>query len=386
MPKRVALVSQANYDPPSLERSLIRAIELAGFDLSAVRGRRVLLKPNMLGAYPPSMGITTHPSFVAAVGRIFRDAGACVLVGDSPDGVHPIEKTWEVTGMREICRSIGAREARFEAAGGVERDGLWISHAVFDADIVVNLPKFKTHGLTILTLAAKNLFGCVSGMQKTRHHRDCKGRDEFAGLIVRIADIVRPALTIIDGIVAMEGEGPSAGKLTDLGVIVAGQGVHAIDAACCMLVGLSPIELDTLAAAKRLGLWDDGEPIELVGDPLDELRPVRFDLPSTYTRGMRDWWITRFVIDRIWSGMSAQPVIDPKICVSCGLCVDGCPLDAISQEDTDEAPEIDEKKCIQCMCCHEICPNRAIYLRSSLTVRLARWLSNRRSRRAKETQ
>ncbi|MFA4875714.1 MAG: DUF362 domain-containing protein [bacterium] len=380
MSHRVAFVGQKNYEPLSLNRSIRRAIELCGFDLNRVRGAKVLLKPNMLGAYPPSMGVTTHPAFVASVAGIFKDAGAVVSAGDSPNGVYSNEQTWERTGIRAACLEAGISEAAFEASGSVARDGLMIARAALDADYVVNLPKFKTHGLTIMTLAAKNLYGCINGMQKTALHRECKNIPEFADVVARVAGIVKPALTIIDGIVAMAGNGPSAGTLVELGVIAAGTDVHALDAACCRLVGLDPRELDTLAAAQRQGLWDGAEEIDLAGDPLDTLRPKKFSLPVTYTRGMRDWWVSKFIVARIWSGMRAQPRIDPDICRRCLLCIDACPVAAIDQAKTDAAPMIDEDACIQCFCCHEICPYRAIDLRKSALLRFAGWMSRRRSR------
>ncbi len=381
MSHRVAFVAQKNYEPQSLERAIRRSIELCGFDLAAAHGARVLLKPNMLGAYPPEMGVTTHPAFVAAVGRIFKQAGASVSAGDSPNGVYPLERTWEATGMRAACMEAGLAEERFEAGGSVTNGGLFIARAVLDADIVVNLPKFKTHGLTILTLAAKNLYGCINGMQKTRLHRECKTLAEFAEVVARTAGIVKPALTIIDGIVAMDGNGPSAGDLVDLGVIAAGTDVQSLDAACCALIGLDPKELDTLAAAKRLGLWDDDERIEIAGDGLDSLRPKKFTLPVTYTRGMRDWWISKFVAARIWSSMRAQPVIDEARCVRCLLCIDACPVAAIDRKAVDSVPLIDDEACIQCFCCHEICPQKAVDIKKSRALKLFGWLSSLRTRR-----
>lgn len=379
MPERVVLLSQRTYESSSLEAALRRAISLSGFDLESIRGKRVLLKPNMLGAYPPEMGVTTHPAFVAAVIRIFKEAGATVLVGDSPNGIHPLELVWEVSGLRAVCQESGAQESGFESSGNVERKGVRIARAAAEADIVVNLPKFKTHGLTVLTLAAKNLFGCVNGMQKTRIHRNVPCRQDFAEVIARIAAAVDPDLTLVDGIVAMEGNGPTGGDPVDLGCIVAGTNVHAIDAACCRLIGLAPLELDTLAAAARLGIWDGAFP-ELVGDPLESVQPQRFPLPATYTRGMRDWWISRLVIDWIWSSASAQPVIDQGRCERCLLCVKGCPVAALPPPTGDQCPRIIEARCIQCLCCHELCPHRAIELRRSLGVRIAGGLASLRGR------
>ena len=277
---RVAFVRERSYDPPALRASILRTLELLGFDLSSARGQRVLLKPNMLGAYPPSMAVTTHPAFITVIGRLFQEAGARVAVGDSSNGVHGIENTWEATGIRAACREAGLEEVHFEACGSVSRGGFMIARAPLEADVVVNLPKFKTHGLTTLTLAAKNLFGCIAGMQKFGLHRANIARRDFATAVVKIADEVRPALTIIDGIVAMEGNGPSGGTPTALGVIAAGREIHAVDAACCRLVGLPPEELETLAAAERAGLWDASSPIEIVGDPLEELRPCASPSPT----------------------------------------------------------------------------------------------------------
>ena len=379
MPHQVALIAQADYEPESLSDSISRSIDLAGFDLAAVRGRRVLLKPNMLGAYPPHMGVTTHPAFVEATARIFKEAGAKVAVGDSPNGVHPISQAWEVSGIREACLRAGVPEVQFEASGGSERGGLMISNAALQADILVNLPKFKTHSLTVLTLAVKNLFGCINGMQKSGHHRRHPDRYSFAELLVRVADILRPALTIMDGVVAMEGNGPSAGKLINLGVIAAGTDAHVLDAACANLVGLDPLELETLAIASRKGLYNPSDSIDIVGDPLEQLRPRRFALPVTYTRGMLDWRISRLVMNRIWSGTSAQPVISPKRCRLCGLCVEACPVDAIAQADPERPPRIEPRRCVQCFCCHEVCPHKAIDLKQSLAVRIDRWTIGLRS-------
>ncbi len=380
MGNKVAVVAQPDYESPGLDSSLRRAIELAGFDLSAVRGARVLIKPNMLGAYPPSMGITSEPALVTAVSRIFSEAGGDVFVGDSPNWMHDIRRVWEVTGLREAVRAGGARELLLEPAGSVTRNGVLISRAVAESDFVINLPRFKTHGLTVMSLAVKNLFGCVCGMQKSIHHRDSGDRKGFAELLVRIAEAARPALTIVDGIVAMEGEGPSGGELVKMGVLLAGTDVHSLDAACCRLVGLPPLELDTLSVAQRMGLFDNEARIDFAGDPVDQLTCREFRLPSTYTRGSRDWWISRFVMDRIWNAARVKPFIDPELCKRCLLCVGGCPVSAIGEQKGGAAPVVDEKRCIQCFCCHELCPHKAIELRRGRAVRLVGWLIGRQTK------
>lgn len=378
MQERVAMVRQRSYEPDSLRRAIKRAIILTGFDLESVAGQSVLLKPNMLGAYPPSMGVTTHPQFVAAAGTVFKEAGAEVSVGDSPNGVNVPKRVWELTGIEAACREAGLTVAGFEAAGGREIDGRRISNAALDADLIVNLPKFKTHGLTILTLAVKNMFGCVNGMQKSGVHRAFPDNRSFSREMVKIAEVVRPALSIIDGITAMEGDGPSAGILRDLGLIVVGQDMHRVDEACCNAIGFDPGELETLDEARAFGYWEPGG-IELVGD---EVKRIDFLLPTTYTTNRRDWWISGVAIRLIFGNLGAQPKIDRSRCKRCGMCVDACPVDAIEGRGEDLAPRIKKDLCIQCFCCHEICPHRAIDLRPSASLRIWRWLTNRRSARA----
>ncbi len=378
MQHKVAFIGQRDYEPISLEASIRRAIDAAGFDLAAVRGKRVLLKPNMLGAFAVSMATTTHPEFVAAAGRIFKKAGAEVWVGDSSNGVHPRDQVWEVTGIREACRREGLIEKPFEAAGSDERAGFLISKVPLAADVIVNLPKLKTHSLTVMTLAVKNMYGCICGLQKSALHAKHPKPYEFSEMCVRLAEAVKPALSIIDGVVAMEGNGPSGGPLKNLGVIAAGVNMHAVDWACCALVGVAPMEVDTVRAAVSLGLWRECDGAAAVGDPIDALRPAGFLLPATYVRGVRDWRISHFVTRIIWKRLKAEPSISRARCLLCGLCVRSCPVAAIDWPDESRAPKIAKRRCIECFCCHEACPHKAIDIRRSIPLRIWRALADKR--------
>ncbi len=379
MSHRVASIAQSNYEASSLAASIRRAVKLTDFDLAAVRNKRVLLKPNLLGAFPPALGVTTDPRFVAACVRLFQEAGAAeVALGDSPNGVHPLDLVWEVTEMDRVCRETGARAIRFESSGSTTRNEIAIARAVVETDFVINLPKFKTHSLTVMTLAVKNCFGCINGMQKAGLHRQHPKRDAFARMLVRVAEAVRPALTIVDGIIAMEGNGPSAGALVDLQRIVVGTNVHAVDAACCRLIGVDPMRIDTLAAAHTLGIWSEDDPIVIVGETTGA-QPFR--LPATVGSGARDWWLSRLVMKLIWLNFSAHPRIAPSRCRRCGLCVKACPVGAIAWPDEKEAPQIDKDKCVDCFCCHEVCPHRAIDIRRSLGIKLFDRLTAWRHRR-----
>jgi len=374
----VSIIHQQNYDPRSLRSSISKSIELTAFDMSSVNGKRILLKPNMLGAFLPEMGVTTNPSFLREVINIFQSHSAIVEVGDSPNGVHPPNEVWRISGIEDICRETGAKAIQFEKSGSITRGEYMISNAVTDADIIINLPKFKTHGLTALTLAVKNLFGCVNGMLKTKLHRDSPNGEEFSKEIVKIAELIQPDLTIVDGIIAMAGNGPSAGELVNLGAIVAGTNIHAVDSVCAEIIGIDPIEVNTITAAVELGYWKNSETIDLLGDDPSIFGGINFPMPSTFRSKKLDWWISRFLLDRIWSNISAKPEIIDGKCIRCNMCHMACPVRAISKANQEKPPIIDKSKCIECFCCHEICPKSAIELKTSTLLKIIKFFSNRR--------
>ena len=381
----VSIIQQVDYESTSLTQSITQSIELSGFDMGSVKDKRVLLKPNMLGAFLPEMGVTTHPSFVKAVIEIFQRAGAIVSVGDSPNGVHTPDEVWETTGIRAVCFETGVCEVQFEKGGSVACGGFMIARAALDADIIINLPKFKTHGLTALTLAVKNLFGCVNGMLKTRLHRESPDRAKFCKEIVRIANEIQPALTIIDGITAMAGNGPSGGDVVGLGAIVTGSNMHAVDSACAGVVGIDPVDVDTIAAAIVLGHWSESESIDFVGEDPKIFMDINFPMPSTFKTKKLDWWISRFILSRIWNGLSVKPQIITAKCVRCNMCEMACPVDAISKADHGKPPLVNKSKCIECFCCHEVCPEKAIELKGSPLLRIARFFADRRRQLLEKT-
>lgn len=389
MNHKVSLIRCEDYGLDKLADVLRRSVSLVDFDTASLIGKRVLLKPNMLGAYPPEMGITTHPAFLEAAIILFKKFGATVWVGDSANGIFPIDQVWERTGIREVCRRHDVVEKVFEREGGVLKDGIFIANPVLEADLVVNLPRFKTHGLTVLTIAAKNLYGCVPGLQKTRYHQKAIDRTEFAKIVVRVAEIAKPALNLVDGIIAMEGNGPSAGRLIPMNIVLAGTNHHAVDSICAEMVGLDPKDVDTIEAAASLKLWDLSSKITIVGENIKNCRPASFNLPKTFTKGMRDWWISLFVIDKIWNGITIKPKINKKTCQRCGLCVKACPVNAITAPEKLDlkgpAPKVVNKLCMECYCCHEICPYKAIDLNESWGVKIGRFLGERRIKKILET-
>ncbi|MFH1874550.1 MAG: DUF362 domain-containing protein [Pseudomonadota bacterium] len=380
----VGLLKCSEYKLDLILEKFQKLLELIQFDTNGVRGKTVLLKPNMLGAYPPEMGITTNPIFVEAAIVLFKELGAKLWLGDSPNGIFPIEEVWEKTGMHALCKKYQVEEKPFERSGSINRQGIQIAKPVLDAEILVSLPKLKTHGLTILTVATKNLYGCVPGLVKTTYHKKFLDHFSFSRHLVKIAQLAKPSLHLVDAIVGMQGNGPSAGDLIKLNVILAGQDHHLIDEACCQLVGLNPEHLDTLIAARNFKLWKTSNSLKIVGDNLEDCKPKSFILPKTYTKGWRDLWISKFVIEQIMCKVSIKPKIIKDVCVHCGLCVKSCPVQAITQKDENSVPKISNKKCIECYCCHEICPSKAIDLNESFFIKLWRYFSEHRIKKLTE--
>lgn len=369
---KVSIVRQVDYDESELEGSIRNAIDLCDFDLRSVAGKKVLLKPNLLGAFPPERGVTTNPSFVYAAARVFIESGAEVSVGDSPNGIFEPELCWKTSGLKDACERAGARETHFESGGSRRVGKIMLANAALDADILVNLPKLKTHSLTGITVATKNLFGCVSGMMKSGHHRDNPRRDDFSRLLVEIAEAIKPALNIVDGIEAMEGNGPSSGSLRNISAIIAGSNHHAVDTICAKIIKQGPANVDTLRAASNMGVWDLEAHIETAGDEISDFICEDFKMPATFNRGAVKFGISKMLERVVWSNLSTQPAIDANECRRCYLCVKACPVEAI-EHDPGKPPMIDKKTCIQCLCCHEVCPYKAIHFKQSWLSKLGRW-------------
>jgi len=347
------LVQDADYDIPieKVERVFERfPLELAG--------KSVLVKPNLLGKFAPEKAVTTHPSLVRAVVACVRARGGNVIVGDNPGlrcyGAN--EKAGESTGVAEASDgafqniAAGTRTVRLDGSSAGE---VVISSAVLDSDVVISLPKMKTHMLTQMTCAIKNTYGYLSGGEKIRLHSLSKGCREFSELVLDIYQVRPPDLTIVDAVVAMEGDGPSAGEPRAVGKLIAGRDAVLVDLLATKIMRVDPMNIDQLRIARERGLLDkDIETLALEGD-LGNGAPFR--MPSNF-KSKLGFGAFNFV-GSVFRRGTRLAVIEGR-CVKCKLCVDQCPVDAITMTDY---PRFDDKKCIQCYCCHEICPESAIH-------------------------
>jgi uncharacterized protein (DUF362 family)/Pyruvate/2-oxoacid:ferredoxin oxidoreductase delta subunit len=368
----VSIVECADYDTEMVKEAVRKALSLIGGWQGIVeRGNRVLVKPNMLSAHPPENGVTTHPAVVRAVVELVQEAGAEALIGDSPGGTSQnLAHCWDVCGYREVSKVTGAplisldREIlEVEVAGGVIYKRLHLSRTVLEVDALITVPKLKTHSLTLLTGAVKNLLGLIPGGGKIEFHRRCPRPDDLGEAIVDILSVARPKLALMDAVVGMEGNGPVSDKLRGIGVILASRDSVAVDTVAQAMIGLKPSDVPTTRAAARrkLGTADLRE-IELLGRSLKVVED--FALPSNTV--MRS--IPRPFLGLIARRMMIRPQAMVDKCTNCGLCVNSCPVDAIYINK--QPVRVDYKKCILCLCCYELCPEKAMDLRKSLLARL----------------
>lgn len=374
----VSLSRCADYRDDQVSAAVRACVDgLGGIGRFVHSGQRVLVKPNLLRAAPPERGVTTHPSVVKAVVRLVQEAGGRAIIADSPSGPGSrayLSVVYERTGMTGVARETGAelsydlRKATVPFPAGHLLKEFEVLALAAEADVIINLPKLKTHNLTLLTGAVKNLFGLIPGTVKVTHHARLPDRDRFSGLLVDIHSCCRPALAIMDAVEGMDGNGPSSGRLRQMGLLLASEDGLALDLAAAAIVGIAPLAVPTLAAAARWGLVSGkAEEIEFIGLSLEEARlSPPFAAPATYERALA---ARPSLFLHLWPAnlLGLYPSANER-CTACGTCVANCPVGAISI--VGRRALMDVRKCIRCYCCHETCPHDAVILKRRPLARL----------------
>lgn len=371
MRQPVNLVNCPDY--ASVPEALSRLMDgLGGMNRFIKAGQSVLIKPNLLSEHVPEDAVTTHPEVVRTLIRLVKATGASPWVADSPAMIAELRRVWERTGIEAVCREENVPLVNLEKAGSksFEEQGIQFTLAapVLEADAIITVPKVKTHVLTGLTGAMKNLYGTVPGLQKAAFHKTYPYPDDFARLLVAIFRRVKPALAVADGVLGMEGNGPSAGIPVRLGFLAASADALALDVVLCRTLGLEPRNIVHLEAARQAGLGlQDWSRIELGGDPvIQALQPRAYRLPSTVPIQYVPRWLVKLVEPYIWHR--------PRFlshCIYCGKCVKACPAKALAQP-PGQRPVLTPAKCIACCCCHEMCPVHAIEMQPSPFFSFAR--------------
>ena len=364
------ILKNASYEYEILRSRIFEILDGLG-DERIGKGGTVLIKPNLLAPAPPDKAMLTHPLVIRATVEYVLEKGAKARISDSP-AIGSFEKVLRESGIRETLRGLEVEYREFRlsetVAIGAPFKSIEIARDALRADTLINLPKLKTHTQMLLTLGVKNLFGCIVGFRKPEwHFRTGVDREMFAKLLVQINDILRPPITILDGIVAMEGQGPGRGGTpTDLGVLIGSDSAISLDITVCEMLRIDPDRLPTNKAAREMGLADDriereGDLPEVRGFKLPEITPLVFG-PRRLHGIMR-----RHLVQR--------PVSDKALCRLCGECWKYCPAEAITSDR--KKLRFDYEKCIRCYCCIEVCPHAALRAVETLPGKIVRKMVKR---------
>ena len=367
---KVVLIRCESYDFNEVKKAVEKGFDLLGGTLNFVsENDRILLKPNWLSADPPEKCVTTHPAVFKAVSEILQSVGAKLSYGDSPAFQSP-DTAAKRTGIAAVADEMNISLADFKAGKeiffqqGHQNKKFTIANGVLDSDGVISLPKMKTHGFQRVTGAVKNQFGCIPGPRKGVFHMRIPDASEFAQMLIDLNAYIHPRLYIMDGIMAMEGNGPRGGTPRKMNVLLFSTDPIALDATECRLMNLDP----SLVLTNKVGMESGAgtyleEDIVILGDPIESFIAKDFKVNREPVKPFKP----SGGINVIKNALVPKPYIIENKCVRCGVCVNMCPVTpkAVDWHDGNKKnpPTYKYERCIRCYCCQELCPESAIHLK-----------------------
>ncbi|MFA5434577.1 MAG: DUF362 domain-containing protein [Candidatus Neomarinimicrobiota bacterium] len=319
------------------------------------KGKKILLKPNILADVPPERAVTTHPSVFRAVAYYLLERGALVLAGDSPAIHNPLFAA-KGCGIQQVCRELKIPWIDF-IEDSFSCKGFRLAGILKEVDYVFSLAKCKTHEFAYYTGAVKNLFGLIPGFSKAMMHAKYPNRQVFAAMVVDLLNIVKPDFAVMDAVIAMEGAGPQNGQPRHLGLLLASTNSVALDVSMAQIIGYDPLDIPILANALQRGiqLKDIGD-IILEGGVLKDFRVKNFKRIAIERKYNFVYMGVRF--EQLRRRFDRRPVFDHDRCILCQKCVQMCKAEALKVRDGKIT--IHDPNCIRCYCCHEVCPVSAI--------------------------
>ena len=373
----VSVVSLGEYDVEMAKAALTELLmPIGGLDFVKA-GDVVVIKANLVSAMKPEEAATTHPVLLSALCELLRERGAGeIVIGDSPGGLYNtshLTKVYNATGMHE-CEAHGATlntdftesEARHPEAKVCNA----FSYTTYldRADVIINFCKLKSHGMMGMSAAAKNIFGVIPGVTKPEYHYRFPSYEDFADMLLDLDEYFHPQLSIVDAVVGMEGNGPTAGTPKKMGALLASHSPHTLDMVAARMIGYEPFEIPTLEAACRRDMVpeSDGE-LTIYGELAPLLVP---DFERVTERRSLGFWGSsknpfKSILGKLVSKILAtRPYLEADMCVACGVCKNICPAKAIVIKDGKAI--IDRGKCIRCFCCQEFCPKSAMKVKKTV--------------------
>lgn len=376
---KVALVRCESYEYDEVKAAVEKGLALlGGAEKFAGSGEKILLKPNLLSADPPEKCTTTHYMVFKAVGEVFKRTGAILSYGDSP-GIHTPEAAARKSRIAGAAEELGIPLADFHKGDevsfkeGIQNKRFVIARGVLESDGIISLPKLKTHGFARMTGCVKNQFGCIPGTLKGEFHVRVPDVLSFSRMLVDLNNLLKPRLFIMDGIVAMEGNGPRGGTPKKMNMLLFSADPVALDATVCRIINLNPEYVPTVKFGKEAGLGTYiEEEIELVGGSIEDFYDPSFSVKREPVKPYKPGGVVQI----LRNSLVPKPHIDAAKCVKCGVCVNACPVKPKALDWHDgvktDVPSYIYKRCIRCYCCQELCPQSAIELKVPLVRRLFR--------------
>ncbi|MDD4003816.1 MAG: DUF362 domain-containing protein [Elusimicrobiaceae bacterium] len=364
----VSIEKAAGYDRQIILDTVRKSFaNLGGVEKFIKPGMTVVLKPNLVLGKTPETAATTHPELVRAVGQIVRQAGARAVLAESPGGPYTpqrLKAVYTTTGMTGAAQDAGIElnydtsSRKLDNPAGKYLKKTEIITPLAEADVIINLCKLKTHGQMVYTGAAKNMFGAVPGILKAEYHMRMPEYDRFADTLIDIFLSVRPALSIMDGVVAMEGCGPTAGTPRQAGLILASEDAFALDLSAAAIIGAEPDAIPMLRQARLRGLAPQSlDAITFPAETPETVRVRDFVIPQLDHLRAVDFLKNNALLSALSEKLRPYPVFTGQ-CVKCGDCVRACPVSVIRMGKN--RPCADLGKCIRCFCCQELCPAKAV--------------------------
>lgn len=374
---KVSIVKCDSYSKNILASSIEKCIGLlGGFEKFVKRGKKIVIKPNLLLASSPDDAVTTHPVFIECIVEKVKKAAEnvdSIIIADSPGAGIPynvsnLKKVYSKTGLLDVSKKTGCKlnyDIDYESL--FFKEGLLIKKIdiikpILDADIIINIPKFKTHNLTVITGAVKNMFGIVPGFLKPGYHMRFNEVEKFSGMLIDIVNFIKPTLNIMDGVYGIEGDGPGmSGSPRKIGFILASDDPVSLDAVMAMSVGIKEEFCPMIAAARKRNIKNaELSNINIVGEKIEDIIISDFKLPKSVGRDrlVKNNFFNTYILPFIKNSLNPYPALSPGKCNLCRICIEVCPENSIYEKN--DIINFNYNKCIRCFCCSEICNQGAI--------------------------
>lgn len=377
----VSLRKCNDYEYDNIKKSIEMMLDdLGGIEKFVSKNSKVLIKPNLLMKKRPEEATTTHPMVVKVLCEKLLKLNCEVIIGDSPGGpytVSSLKGIYKSSGMKDVADELGITlnydisDVKVENYDANALKYMDIITPITKVDHIINICKFKTHGMATFTGGVKNLYGCIAGLKKAEIHYRFPTEELFCEeVLLDICSYVNPTLTIMDGVVGMEGDGPSAGVPRHLGVMLASQSPYALDAVSCKIINLNSDRVPTLRGSIKRGyIKEDFSDINILGEDIEKLIIKDFKIPST-SKDFRllKSSLPKFLHEPITKLITPKPVVRYKDCIKCGKCIQACPAKVMSFNENKVTINLDN--CIRCYCCHELCPKKAVDIKRNFIFKL----------------